>query len=60
MVEVVNATPRPLYPRQRDPVPVVQEAGRAPRPVWTSAEISPPPMGIDPRTVQPVASRYTD
>jgi hypothetical protein len=23
---VVNATPRPLYPRRRDPVPIVQEA----------------------------------
>ena len=23
---VVNATPRPLYPRERDPVPIVQEA----------------------------------
>jgi hypothetical protein len=24
---VVNATLRPLYPRERDPVPIVQEAG---------------------------------
>jgi hypothetical protein len=24
---VVNATPRSLYPRERDPVPIVQEAG---------------------------------
>jgi hypothetical protein len=24
---VVNATPRPLYSRERDPVPIVQEAG---------------------------------
>ena len=32
---VVNATPRPFYPRERDPVPIVQEAGWAPRPVWT-------------------------
>ena len=23
----VNATPQPLYPRERDPVPIVQEAG---------------------------------
>jgi hypothetical protein len=28
-------------------------------PVWTDAKISPPP-GFDPRTVQLVASRYTD
>jgi hypothetical protein len=30
-----NATP--LYPRQRDPVPILQEAGWAPGPVWTGA-----------------------
>jgi hypothetical protein len=35
---VVNATPRPLYARERDPAPVVQEAGRSPGPVWTRAE----------------------
>jgi hypothetical protein len=35
---VVNATPRLLYPRERDPVPIVQEAGWAPGPVWTVAE----------------------
>jgi hypothetical protein len=27
---VVSATPRPFYPQERDPVPVVQEAGLAP------------------------------
>jgi len=35
---VVNATPRPLYPRERDLVPTVQEAEWAPGPVWTGAE----------------------
>jgi hypothetical protein len=35
---VVNSTPRPLYPRERNPVPIVQEAGWAPGPVWTGAE----------------------
>jgi hypothetical protein len=35
---VVNATVRPLYRRERDPVPIVQEAGWAPGPVWTCAE----------------------
>jgi hypothetical protein len=43
----------------KDPVPIVQEAGWAPRPVWTGRKISPPP-GNDRRTVRPVASRYTD
>jgi hypothetical protein len=47
-----------LYPR-KDPVPIVQEAGWAPEPVWIGAENLAPP-GFDPRTFQPVASRYTD
>ena len=33
--------------------------GWAPRPVWTVRKISPPSV-FDPRTVQPVARRYTD
>ena len=33
----------------------------APGPVGTGAKnLTPPPAGFDPRTVQPVASRYTD
>jgi len=47
-----------LYPG-KDPVPFVQEAGWAPGPVWTGVENLAPP-GFDLRTVQPVASRYTD
>jgi hypothetical protein len=43
----------------KDPVPIVQEAGWAPEPVWIGAENLAPP-GFDPRTFQPVASRYTD
>jgi len=35
---VVNATPQPLYPRERDPVPILQEAGWAPGPVLMVAE----------------------
>ena len=49
---VDKPTPRPLYPRERDPVPIVREAGWTPRAVWTGAE--------NLRTVRPVASRYTD
>ena len=56
---VAKVTPRPLYPREKDPVPIVEEAGWAPGPVWTGVENLHPP-GFDPRTVQPVASRYTD
>ena len=44
----------------KDPVPIVQEAGRASGPVWTGAENLAPPTGFDPRTFQPIASRYTD
>jgi hypothetical protein len=33
---VVNATPRPLYPRERDPVKIVLDARWAPGPVWTN------------------------
>jgi hypothetical protein len=40
------------------PVPIVQEAGWAPGPVWTDAENLAIP-GFDPRTAQPVTSRYT-
>ena len=43
----------------KDPVPIVQEAGWAPEPVWTGAE-NLAPQGFDPRTFQPVAIRYTD
>ena len=54
---VVNVTPRSLYRRGRDPAPIVQEAGWATRSVWTGEGKSRPLLGLDPRTVQPVASR---
>ena len=34
----VSVTPRPLFTPGKDPVPIVQEAGWAPEPVWTGAE----------------------
>ena len=34
----VSDTPRPLFTPGKDPVPIVQEAGWAPGPVWTGAE----------------------
>jgi hypothetical protein len=43
----------------KGPVPIVQETGWAPGPVWIGAENLAQP-GFDPRTVQPVGSRYTD
>jgi hypothetical protein len=33
-----KATTRPLYPRERDAVVIVWEAGWAPAPLWTDAE----------------------
>ena len=35
---MANATLRPLYLRERDPVPIAQEAGWAPGPVRMGAE----------------------
>jgi hypothetical protein len=35
---VVNATCRPLYPRESKTIPILYEAGWAPGPVWTCGE----------------------
>jgi hypothetical protein len=56
---VASITPRPPFTPGKDPVPIVQEAGWAPEQVWIGAENLAPPE-FDPRTFQPVASRYTD
>jgi hypothetical protein len=54
------SAPRPgRFTPGKDPVLIVQEAGRTPGPVWRERIISPLP-GFDPRTVQPVASLYSD
>jgi len=50
---------QPVFTPRKDPVPTVHEAGSAPGPVWTGAENLAPP-GFDPRTVQPLDSRYTN
>ena len=52
------STPRRgRFTPSKDPVPIVQEAGWAPGPVWAGAENLAFPPGCDPRTVQSVASR---
>ena len=57
---VFNATPRPLYPRERDPLPLYKILGGTQGLSGRVRKISPhPPQGFDSRTVQPVASRYT-
>ena len=38
---VVSSTPRPLFTPGKDPVPIVQEAGWAPGPVWTGGKSRP-------------------
>ena len=47
-------------PHGKNPVPIVEEAGWAPRAGLGQVRKISPPTGFDPRTVQPVASRYTD
>ena len=56
---MVSDTPRPPLPPGKDPVPILQEAGWAPEPVWIGAE-NLASTGFDRRTVQSIASRYTD
>jgi len=38
---VVSSTPRPYFTPGKDPVPIVQEAGWAPGPVWTGGKSRP-------------------
>jgi hypothetical protein len=54
------STPRPgRFTPGKDPVLIVQEVGWAPGLVRKDAG-NLAPTGIRPRTVQPIASRYTD
>ena len=55
-----GSRPGRSLPPGKDPLPIIQEAGWASGPVWTGAENLAPPPGFDPRTAQPLASRYTD
>jgi hypothetical protein len=59
MVWLVNATPRPLYPRERPGTDCIG-GWVGPRAGLDRYGKSRPPQGLDPRTVQPVSSRYTD
>jgi hypothetical protein len=55
----VNASPLPLYPREINPVPILQEAGWDSKSVWKCTE-NLIPRTFELGTVQPVASYYTD
>jgi len=57
-VWLVSSTPLPHFTPGKDPVPILQEAGWAPGPVWTGGKSR--PHGIRCPTVQPVVSRHTD
>jgi hypothetical protein len=62
-LEVVGGqrhAPAALPPgKTRYPVVLYRRLGGTPGPVWTGAKTRLPP-GFDPRTVQPLASHYTD
>jgi hypothetical protein len=51
--------PQPLFASGKDPVSIVQEAGRAPGPVWRGVE-NLAHAGIQFPDRRPVASCYTD
>ena len=55
----VSVTPRPFFTPGKDPVPIVQGVGGPQGRCGQVRKFLPPP-GFDPRTVQPVANRYTD
>jgi hypothetical protein len=55
------STPGPgRFTHGKGPVLLVQEAGLGPMAYLNGCEKSRPPVGVDTRTVQPVANRYTD
>ena len=56
---MVNATTRPLYPPGKTRWPLYRRLGGPQGRSGRMRKISPSP-GFDPRTVQPVASRYAD
>jgi hypothetical protein len=57
---VVNATPRPLYPRERPGIHCIEDWVGPRAGLDVCGKFRPPPPGFDPQTVQSVASRYTD
>ena len=55
---MVSSTPRPHFTPGKEPVPILQEAGWAPGPVWTGGKSR--PTGIQSQTVQPVVIRFSN
>jgi hypothetical protein len=56
---VVKAAALQPYSNETDSLPILQEDGWEFGPVWTGTE-NVAPIGVDPRTFQPVASRCID
>jgi hypothetical protein len=54
----VSVMPRPLFTPRKDPVPIVQEAGWAPGPVWMGVENLAPHQDMIPRLSSPSQSLY--
>ena len=48
-----------FYNLERKPVPILQEAGWAPGPVWSGAENLVPKLGFNPQIVPTIARHYT-
>ena len=59
-MSIVNATLRPLYPREETRYPLRRRLDGPLGRSWRARKFSPHPPGFDPCTLQPVASRYTD
>jgi len=57
---VINATSRQLYPQERAPVPITQEAAWVQENVRTGGEKLLSPRGFEKQTAQTVASCYAD
>ena len=54
---MVSSTPRPHFTPGKDPVPILQQAGWAPGPVWKGAKPR-PYRDVIPDRPEPVVSRY--
>jgi len=57
---VVSSTSRPQFTPGKDPVPIVQEAGWAPRPVWTGGKSRPHRDSIPDRPVRSSVAIQTE
>ena len=57
---MVSSTPRPHFIPGKDPVPILQEAGWAPVPVWTGGNSRPPRDSIPDRPARSSVAILTE